>query len=251
MLQPCPKCQNQNRPDAKFCAYCRTPLTASEPQPAAAPPAPPAGGVACPQCGKVVNPRAKFCNYCGQVLVQPSMAALAPPSASANASASPPPPYTPPAYTPSKQGLSRRQSVIVVASGVAVIAILIILIIVAVSPPSAQPATSGLPTPTTTPALTLTPQETRQPLTATPKSVKASPPADGAPGQACVLPRPDNARRYIVEQGVNLSEIARHCRMGDMEFQIFLLWNQLDQKEPQIHPRDCLWVPASCTEYLP
>jgi hypothetical protein len=256
MLQPCPKCQNQNRPDAKFCAYCRTPLIASE-QPAAPPAAIPVGGTTCPQCGKVVNPRAKFCNYCGQVLAQAALAALVPPSATAAAAASPPPPYTPPAYSPPKQGLSRRQTTVVVASSVAVIAALVILVIVAGKLSPTSPATSVLPTATTTPAFTLPPQETRQSPTVTPKSVQDVPPAAGTDGRRCVMPPPDRAAvSHFVKQDETLYGIADSCGMNEREFRIFLRWNQLDPNArpndlPRLKLDDCLWIPAYCIELLP
>jgi hypothetical protein len=254
MLQPCPKCQNQNRPDAKFCAYCRTPLTVSEPQPATSPAALPAGGATCPQCGKVVNPRAKFCNYCGQVLVQVSVAAAVPPPGTVNTSASPPPPpYTPPAYTPTKQSLSRRQTTIIATSSVAVLAILVILIVVASNSLQASSTTSPQPTPTVTPSLTVMPQETKQPRsTSTPKPTQDVPSLGGPNSRRCLMPPPDkNAVKHFVKKDETIFGIVGSCEMSEKERREFLRWNQFDPNArpnelPFLYLDDCLWVTDSC-----
>lgn len=51
-LRVCPKCGNENVPDAKFCASCGNPLLKKEDN-------------ICPQCGAKNNKGAKFCAYCG------------------------------------------------------------------------------------------------------------------------------------------------------------------------------------------
>jgi predicted amidophosphoribosyltransferase len=43
----CPRCQQSNRPQAKFCEECATPLAR-----------------VCPSCGALVSPTAKFCSEC-------------------------------------------------------------------------------------------------------------------------------------------------------------------------------------------
>ena len=59
---PCPNCGRLNRPDARFCASCRSALT----QPAG--PTPGATGSSCPKC-QAINPLgAKFCNACGSAM---------------------------------------------------------------------------------------------------------------------------------------------------------------------------------------
>ena len=45
----CPRCQRENRPQAKFCEECGTPLARS-----------------CGHCGAVLSTSAKFCNECGR-----------------------------------------------------------------------------------------------------------------------------------------------------------------------------------------
>jgi class 3 adenylate cyclase/predicted ATPase len=49
----CPKCQFDNREDAKFCKECGNKLE-----------------LACPQCGNAYTPGTKFCDECGQSLVE-------------------------------------------------------------------------------------------------------------------------------------------------------------------------------------
>jgi class 3 adenylate cyclase/tetratricopeptide (TPR) repeat protein len=49
----CPRCQRENRPDAKFCEECAAPL-----------------GLACPNCGTAVPPTARFCSQCAHPLQQ-------------------------------------------------------------------------------------------------------------------------------------------------------------------------------------
>src|SRR5262245_40105859 len=44
----CPRCQHENRPQAKFCEECGTPLARS-----------------CPKCGSGLSPSGKFCPECG------------------------------------------------------------------------------------------------------------------------------------------------------------------------------------------
>src|SRR5262245_17483081 len=44
----CPRCQHENRPQAKFCEECGTPLARS-----------------CPKCGSGLSPSGKFCHECG------------------------------------------------------------------------------------------------------------------------------------------------------------------------------------------
>ncbi len=43
----CPRCQHENRPGAKFCEECATPLAPT-----------------CSQCGAALSPTAKFCPEC-------------------------------------------------------------------------------------------------------------------------------------------------------------------------------------------
>ena len=52
----CPKCDRENREEAKFCANCGARLV-----------------LACPQCGTELPPSARFCDACGaQVGVSPA-----------------------------------------------------------------------------------------------------------------------------------------------------------------------------------
>jgi hypothetical protein len=75
-----------------------------------------------------------------------------------------PPPYSPPAYTPKQQKISRSQKIIMFVTGGVVALIMLILIIVAFGgEPSASPAPTGSPVPAVTssspaspPAMTLT-----------------------------------------------------------------------------------------------
>src|SRR6185369_6974328 len=47
----CPNCATENRPGAKFCSECATPLAAG-----------------CPNCGTINPPAAKFCSECATPL---------------------------------------------------------------------------------------------------------------------------------------------------------------------------------------
>ena len=51
----CPRCQHENRPQAKFCEECATPLART-----------------CPNCGALASPTAKFCSECAQPLADPA-----------------------------------------------------------------------------------------------------------------------------------------------------------------------------------
>jgi class 3 adenylate cyclase/tetratricopeptide (TPR) repeat protein len=51
----CPRCQHENRPQAKFCEECASPLART-----------------CPNCGALASPTAKFCSECGQPLAGPT-----------------------------------------------------------------------------------------------------------------------------------------------------------------------------------
>jgi class 3 adenylate cyclase/tetratricopeptide (TPR) repeat protein len=50
----CPKCQTENKPEAKFCKKCRTTLE-----------------LRCPSCGVSCDPDSTFCDKCGQPLKEP------------------------------------------------------------------------------------------------------------------------------------------------------------------------------------
>src|SRR5262245_25550035 len=50
----CPRCQHENRPQAKFCEECATPLART-----------------CAQCGSPLSPTAKFCSECARPVDQP------------------------------------------------------------------------------------------------------------------------------------------------------------------------------------
>src|SRR5438093_12742845 len=52
---PCPRCQHENRPQAKFCEECGTPLARS-----------------CPNCGTALSPSATFCSRCAHPVGGPS-----------------------------------------------------------------------------------------------------------------------------------------------------------------------------------
>jgi class 3 adenylate cyclase/tetratricopeptide (TPR) repeat protein len=51
---PCPRCQHENRPQAKFCEECAAPLART-----------------CPNCGAQASPTAKFCSECAHPLAEP------------------------------------------------------------------------------------------------------------------------------------------------------------------------------------
>jgi class 3 adenylate cyclase/tetratricopeptide (TPR) repeat protein len=53
-MVPCPRCQHENRPQAKFCEECATPLART-----------------CPQCGGQLSATAKFCSECAHPVDQP------------------------------------------------------------------------------------------------------------------------------------------------------------------------------------
>jgi len=50
----CPRCQHDNRPQAKFCEECAAPLART-----------------CPNCGTQVSPAAKFCSECAHAVAGP------------------------------------------------------------------------------------------------------------------------------------------------------------------------------------
>src|SRR5437867_804658 len=50
----CPRCQHENRPQAKFCEECAAPLART-----------------CPNCGAQASPTAKFCSECARPLAEP------------------------------------------------------------------------------------------------------------------------------------------------------------------------------------
>ncbi len=50
----CPRCQHDNRPQAKFCEECAAPLART-----------------CPNCGTQVSPEAKFCSECAHAVTGP------------------------------------------------------------------------------------------------------------------------------------------------------------------------------------
>jgi hypothetical protein len=94
----CPRCGDENRPEARFCKQCGQSLGAQ-----AAPPEPPTiPGIVCPACGATARPRARFCPRCGRSLLAEPSPAPAPPA---------PPPTQPPrapAPTVPKRRSSRR-----------------------------------------------------------------------------------------------------------------------------------------------
>ena len=51
----CPRCHQENRPEAKFCQECAAPLART-----------------CPGCGTQASPSAKFCSECAQPLSSPT-----------------------------------------------------------------------------------------------------------------------------------------------------------------------------------
>ena len=59
----CPNCGTENRPGAKFCSECATPLAAG-----------------CPNCGTVNPPAAKFCSECATPLQRRATGRGAPPA---------------------------------------------------------------------------------------------------------------------------------------------------------------------------
>src|SRR6516225_8924856 len=52
-MMQCPRCQHENRPQAKFCEECATPLART-----------------CSQCGGQVSAAAKFCSECAHPVSQ-------------------------------------------------------------------------------------------------------------------------------------------------------------------------------------
>src|SRR5262245_56799719 len=48
-MMQCPRCQHDNRPQAKFCEECAAPLART-----------------CPSCGTPLSPSGKFCRECAQ-----------------------------------------------------------------------------------------------------------------------------------------------------------------------------------------
>lgn len=134
----CPKCNFENRPDARFCKRCGQPL--------AAPTAPPAQVAVCPACGVTAKPGARFCPRCGQPLpatppAQPQ--GYAQPPAPAQPYAQPPapaqsqgyaqPPAAPPpptAQPPQKRKLPRWA----LWAGIAAAVFLCIIAVVVVGP---------------------------------------------------------------------------------------------------------------------
>jgi len=53
----CPKCQFENREEARFCKECGAKLE-----------------FACPKCKAIVTPESKFCDLCGHDLSKPTIA---------------------------------------------------------------------------------------------------------------------------------------------------------------------------------
>jgi predicted amidophosphoribosyltransferase len=51
----CPRCQHDNRPQAKFCEECAAPLAGT-----------------CANCGSQLSPTAKFCPECAHPVAQPA-----------------------------------------------------------------------------------------------------------------------------------------------------------------------------------
>ena len=79
---PCSKCGHINRPDAKFCAHCRQPLTPPMPVAPVAPPTPSASPVQayCSQCSQPLRAGAQFCRRCGARQQPAPVMPAAPPS---------------------------------------------------------------------------------------------------------------------------------------------------------------------------
>ncbi|MEA3309946.1 MAG: inactive serine/threonine-protein kinase VRK3, partial [Chloroflexota bacterium] len=93
-MNVCPKCGTLNRPEARFCRQCCSPLPAAPlvtcphcgatlrqearfckecGKPVAAAAAPVTGArIPCPHCGKAVRPQARFCPHCGASLSHPT-----------------------------------------------------------------------------------------------------------------------------------------------------------------------------------
>jgi hypothetical protein len=92
----CPKCGDENRPEARFCKQCGQSLGAQ-----AAPPEPPTiPGTVCPACGATARPRSRFCPRCGKPL-QSEPPSLAPaPTAGDQTDAAPSPAPAPPVQPP-------------------------------------------------------------------------------------------------------------------------------------------------------
>ena len=97
----CPKCGDENRPEARFCKQCGQSLGAQ----AAPPESPTIPGTVCPACGATVRPRSRFCPRCGK----PLLAKLAPPTRDPSLAA-PPPAGTQPYAMPSSAPTSPDQS---------------------------------------------------------------------------------------------------------------------------------------------
>lgn len=57
-MNVCPRCGAVNRPGARFCRQCRSPLPA-------------VAGQACPHCGAALHADARFCKQCGQAVASP------------------------------------------------------------------------------------------------------------------------------------------------------------------------------------
>ena len=153
----CPKCNFENRPDARFCKRCGQPLAATT--------APPVQVTVCPACGATVKPGARFCPRCGQPLpaippAQPQGYAQPPaqPPSPAQPYAQPPapaqsqgyaqPPAAPPplaAQPPQKRKLPRW---VLWAGGAAAVLLCIIATVMAIK--TLKPAKEEAPaTPTT------------------------------------------------------------------------------------------------------
>ncbi len=235
MQMTCPRCQNSNRADAKFCLSCGAPLTPSN-LPSSSPPAvPPEPSMICPQCGKTISVKAKFCNYCRQPLNQ----AAAPPPASAMPA--PPPPYVAPVYTPQHQGLSRRQKIALVVLGCTVgvvLGVLALLVFNRFSSVGSRATLTPTETPTVSP-LTTTPTLTKRRATSTPSAIKVPPSSmrpdcssrpQGVSIAKCIIRNPDERIRDIAD---------RH------HMDVFQLRN-LNSLPEDYHPQsgDCLWIRA-------
>ena len=60
-LRRCPGCDEANRPDARFCDHCGTPLALS-----------------CPACSAELRPQARFCDGCGTPVAKAATMSAAP-----------------------------------------------------------------------------------------------------------------------------------------------------------------------------